>query len=290
MTEAPKVGLGGAVAPSRAERLWRRTRVGGALAIGLALVLWLTSLTPVSWPVWLVGLGLSGLLAFEFARLGCYRELGLGPALFAGVAAVALLGLFAPPLAIPLEYTLSAGAAALLVCLVHGLRGARGQGLLLALALGLWLLAPLPGLALVRDGYGHAGLVALLVLSKIGDIAGYYGGSLWGRHHPFPRISPGKTTEGCLVSALAGLLAGAAAAHFGWLPGTAAQGLVAGLLINVAAQAGDLFESFVKRRAGVKDSGTWFGPSGGLLDLADSLLLTVPAALLLWPLVLSAGN
>ena len=290
MTETPKVGVGGAVAPSRAARLWRRTRVGGALAIGLALLLWLTSLTAGSWPVLLVGLGLSALLAFEFARLGCYRELGLGPALFAGVAAVALLGFFAPPLAIPLEYTLSAGAAALVAFLVHGLRGARGQGLLLALALGLWLLAPLPGLALVRDGFGHAGLVALLVLSKIGDIAGYYGGSLMGRHHPFPRISPGKTTEGCLVSALAGLLAGAAAAHFGLLPGTAVQGLVAGLLINLAAQSGDLLESHVKRSAGVKDSGTWFGPSGGLLDLADSLLLTVPAALLLWPLVLSAGN
>lgn len=290
MTGGPGSAVGELAAPSRAARLWRRTRVGGALALGLALVLWLTSLTASSWPVLVIGLGLATLLAIEFARMGSYRELRLGPALLAGVAAVAAVGFAGLDLSIAWTYAAAAGAAAVAAFAVHALRGARGSGLLLALALGLWLLAPLPGLALVRDGYGHAGLVALLALSKIGDIAGYYGGSLMGRHHPFPRISPGKTTEGCLVSALAGVLAGAGAAHFGLLPGTWAQGLVAGLLINVAAQSGDLLESFVKRRAGVKDSGTWFGPSGGLFDLADSLLLTVPAALLLWPLVLGAGS
>ena len=60
-------------------------------------------------------------------------------------------------------------------------------------------------------------------------------------------------------------------------------GALAGAAINVAAQAGDLFESWVKRRAGVKDASTWFGPSGGMLDLVDSLLFSVPVALWVWP-------
>lgn len=54
----------------------------------------------------------------------------------------------------------------------------------------------------------------------------------------------------------------------------------------MAAQAGDLFESFVKRRVGVKDSSTWFGPSGGLLDQLDSLLFSIPMALVTWPFLM----
>jgi len=63
-------------------------------------------------------------------------------------------------------------------------------------------------------------------------------------------------------------------------------GLVVGALIHLAAQAGDLFESFVKRRVGVKDSSTWFGPSGGLLDQLDSLLFSIPMALVTWPFLM----
>jgi len=53
----------------------------------------------------------------------------------------------------------------------------------------------------------------------------------------------------------------------------------------VLAQAGDLLESALKRRAKVKDSGTTFGPSGGMLDLVDSLLLSAPVIALLWPVL-----
>jgi phosphatidate cytidylyltransferase len=59
--------------------------------------------------------------------------------------------------------------------------------------------------------------------------------------------------------------------------------LIAGATINIAAQAGDLLKSWTKRRAGVKDSSTIFGPAGGLLDQVDSLLLTVPMACVTWP-------
>jgi len=63
--------------------------------------------------------------------------------------------------------------------------------------------------------------------------------------------------------------------------------LLAAAVANLAAQAGDLLESYVKRKAGVKDSSGVFGPSGGLLDQLDSLLVSVPIACLVWPILLT---
>jgi CDP-diglyceride synthetase len=157
---------------------------------------------------------------------------------------------------------------------------------LIAVGLAAWVIAPLPAMTKVWQLFGERGLIALVLLSKIGDIAGYYAGSAFGKHHPFKSISPGKTTEGCVASLVAGIAAGMAVVATGLLPSTShglLGGALAGAVINVAAQAGDLFESWVKRRAGVKDASTWFGPSGGMLDLVDSLLFSVPVALCVWP-------
>jgi CDP-diglyceride synthetase len=164
-----------------------------------------------------------------------------------------------------------------------------GSNLLVAVLLAIWIVPPLPALWHVWNTWSIGGLVALLVCSKIGDTAGYYVGTAIGRHHPFPRISPGKTTEGCLGSLAAGTLAGGAFVAFGLLPGDIVQGLMAGAVANLAAQSGDLLESFVKRRVGVKDSSGMFGPSGGLLDQLDSLLVSIPAAVLVWPWILPVG-
>lgn len=160
----------------------------------------------------------------------------------------------------------------------------------LALWIGPLLVLPLPWLWHVWHDWGTRGLVALVVLAKVGDIVGYYVGSSIGVRHPFPRISPGKTVAGCWGSFAAGTLAGGVLVLQGalpWGPWGLWGGLIAGAAVNLAAQSGDLLESWIKRGAGVKDSGTWFGPSGGVLDLVDSLLLAVPAALLVWPLVLA---
>ncbi|HVS19239.1 MAG TPA: phosphatidate cytidylyltransferase [Planctomycetota bacterium] len=161
--------------------------------------------------------------------------------------------------------------------------------LVLALWIGPLLTLPLVWLWHVWNDWGTSGLVSLIVLAKVGDIAGYYVGSAIGVLRPFPRISPGKTLAGCWGSFVAGTLAGGALVLAEVLPSGpwgVVGGLAAGAAVNLAAQAGDLLESWIKRGAGVKDSGTWFGPSGGVLDLVDSLLLAVPAALLVWPVVL----
>jgi phosphatidate cytidylyltransferase len=155
-------------------------------------------------------------------------------------------------------------------------------------ALALWLIVPFSGLAVIWNHFDHVGLVALVVLCKIGDTAAYYVGNAIGKHHPFKTISPGKTIEGCAASFVAGCACGAGLVAAGILPRAPhgwIAGCAAGAIVNLAAQAGDLLESWVKRRAGVKDSGTWFGPSGGMLDLVDSVLLGLPAALATWPLL-----
>lgn len=159
-------------------------------------------------------------------------------------------------------------------------------GLAIAVGLAVWIVPPLPALWHVWDAWSIGGLIAILVCSKIGDTAGYYVGNAIGRHHPFPRISPGKTTEGCIGSFVAGTLAGGACVGLDLLPGDLVRGLLAGAAVNLAAQTGDLLESFVKRKAGVKDSSAMLGPSGGLLDQIDSLLVSVPIALALWPWIL----
>lgn len=162
----------------------------------------------------------------------------------------------------------------------------RGKELAITAGLALWLVVPLPCLWRVWHAWGTSGLVALLVLSKIGDTAGYYVGGAIGKSHPFPSISPGKTTAGCVASLVAATVVGAALSATGVLPPGAlgiTGGALAGALVNVAAQAGDLFESWIKRRAEVKDSSTWFGPSGGLLDQLDSVLFSIPVALVAWP-------
>ncbi len=150
------------------------------------------------------------------------------------------------------------------------------------------LLPPLLGLWGTWRGYGSTGLVALLLLSKIGDTAGYYFGSWLGKTHPFPKISPGKTTAGCVASFVAATALGGGCVLAGLLPDGpygVFGGLAAGAALNLAAQAGDLFESWIKRRVEVKDSSTWFGPSGGLLDQLDSLLFSIPVAVLLFPVL-----
>ncbi|MFN0242703.1 MAG: phosphatidate cytidylyltransferase [Planctomycetota bacterium] len=169
----------------------------------------------------------------------------------------------------------------------------RARDLLIAIGLAVWIVPPLPALWAFWREWGMHSLVALLVLSKCGDTFGYYVGNAIGKRHPFPNISPGKTVAGCVGSLVGAAAVGGVLAHFDLLHASyrasIASGLVGGALINVAAQAGDLLESWVKRKAGVKDSSTVFGPSGGVLDQIDSLLLTVPVASLIWFVVLEVG-
>ncbi|HTF87295.1 MAG TPA: phosphatidate cytidylyltransferase [Planctomycetota bacterium] len=177
---------------------------------------------------------------------------------------------------------------ALLVASVVDRSPQKRLDLAISVGLAVWIGVPLPALAQIDRLWGVSGVVSLILLSKIGDVAGYYVGNAIGRSHPFPSLSPGKTTAGCVSSFIAGVAMGAGLAWMDMLPATILNGALVGAFINIASQAGDLFESWVKRRTRVKDSSSWLGPSGGVLDVVDSLLFSVPTALVVWPLFLSA--
>ncbi|MEO6581474.1 MAG: phosphatidate cytidylyltransferase [Sphingomicrobium sp.] len=138
--------------------------------------------------------------------------------------------------------------------------------------------ALIPALALlwVRDRADH-GLALLLwvfIVTWATDIGAYFIGRSLGRTKLAPSISPGKTVEG-----LYGGMAGAAIFGGGWvlLAGLEPTLLVLAPLFALAAQGGDLFESWMKRQAGVKDSGNWLPGHGGVFDRLDGL---VPVAVL----------
>ncbi|MDE5704235.1 MAG: phosphatidate cytidylyltransferase, partial [Bacteroidales bacterium] len=100
------------------------------------------------------------------------------------------------------------------------------------------------------------------------------------RHKLAPRISPNKSWEGAAGGFCAAVLTGGAWAFF---KGTSlASMLVFAAVLSVVGVLGDLLESYYKRRAGIKDSGTVLGGHGGMLDRFDSVLLAAPAAVLLW--------
>jgi phosphatidate cytidylyltransferase len=149
---------------------------------------------------------------------------------------------------------------------------------------GFTLLA-VPALRSSEDGKSL--VVFLLCAVWAGDSVAMYVGRAWGRRKLAPNLSPGKTWEGA-----AGSLAGSLLVTFGLIelarqlaardmmtlsfPGPVWYWLVLAVLVNVAAQVGDLAESALKRSAGVKDSGTLLPGHGGVLDRIDALLLAAP--------------
>jgi len=151
-----------------------------------------------------------------------------------------------------------------------------------ALAWGVpYLGIPLVALVWLRggDAIGRADLILVVLVVWTTDIGAYIAGRLFGGAKLAPRISPGKTWSGAAGGLAAAMLLPPAlvALSFGWRPEAM---LVAGLL-SVLAQAGDLFESGIKRHFGVKDSGHLIPGHGGLLDRLDGLLAAAPAAALL---------
>ncbi|MHB8573705.1 MAG: phosphatidate cytidylyltransferase [Dehalococcoidia bacterium] len=131
-------------------------------------------------------------------------------------------------------------------------------------------------LALRRLPHGDRWLL-LLLLGVFATDSGAYGvGRLLGRHKLAPNVSPAKTVEGAAGGAVSAVAAVTAMRYVFDLPGALPEVLVLGLLLSVAGQVGDLCESALKRRLGVKDMGRLFPGHGGLLDRLDSILFAAP--------------
>lgn len=123
---------------------------------------------------------------------------------------------------------------------------------------------------------GQIWIFYLCTVVFAGDVCALYGGLALGRHQLAPAISPKKTVEGA-VCGLAGSCVGGGVFSLGFFPSSAPGPLIAlAALLGAAGQLGDLWESTLKRRAKVKDSGTILPGHGGVFDRLDSILLTVP--------------
>ena len=156
------------------------------------------------------------------------------------------------------------------------------SGFLLGHGLAIYDLSP------AMEGIDNAGrnwLLFTIAGTSASDTGAYAVGRLIGRHKMTPALSPNKTWEGAaggLIASVAAMLAVGALLELGvptW------QHAVVAAAVAVAAQLGDLFESFLKRRADAKDSGSIMPGHGGLLDRIDSILFALPAVYYLLTLV-----
>jgi phosphatidate cytidylyltransferase len=249
----------------------------GTAAVLLAILLAALFLLPRAGVAALMAL-IIGIAGLEWARL-CRLD-GLPARLYAAGIVLALLLLFTFELWQP---AFLVAAAFWIVAVPAWLwLGVKAQhGLALAIAGFVVLVPPALAMTALRP------LDALLVLGVawIADTAAYFAGRRWGRHRLAPSISPGKTWEG----AGGGLIGAAAYAMilsilFAGFQGTRmAAFLGAAALLVMVSIAGDLFESAVKRQAGVKDSGAILPGHGGMLDRIDSATAVLPVAALLVP-------
>ncbi len=155
----------------------------------------------------------------------------------------------------------------------------------LLMALTGWALLIPTGLALMDLRAANPWwLLGMMGLVWVADIAAYFAGRKFGKTKLAPRISPGKTWEGVIGALLGVAVYVPLVIWLGGLPGSAYQALpvltlVAWVWVGLAV-LGDLFESAIKRQAGVKDSGALLPGHGGLLDRIDALTSTLPLAAL----------
>ena len=137
------------------------------------------------------------------------------------------------------------------------------------------------GVLLRELPHGGGIIVDILVGTFVGDSGAYIGGRWFGQRKLAPSVSPNKTFEGLLIGMFTAVLATwLAGTYQDWLSGTDA--LLLGIGVALAAPLGDLFESFVKRDAGTKDSGRLFGAHGGALDRLDAVFFTAVVGYYVW--------
>jgi len=246
----------------------------------LILMLWWGPLAPV----FVLFVGMLALIAmtefYDLARIKGYtveRAGGMGVGI--GVLALAALGDYGLPV-----LALTIGALALTV--LHLLRAHHDFPGLMASVFGVFYVAWLAAHLVLLHGipvYGPG--LATFVLSVViaADSGAYFAGKYLGRRPLAPVVSPGKTWEGAIGGVSGGIVI--ALAMYGlhlvlpqlaFPPWPAWQYLLAAAVLVVVSIFGDLFESMIKRDAGVKDAGTLFPGHGGVLDRCDGMLFAAP--------------
>lgn len=259
---APADGSSAANTQPNWSDLWQRFKT--ALVVGPPILL---ALYVGHWPFAVVMIVGGGLIYREWDRMS--RKTEGDPVLWIGIATVAIAGFLAASLALGYAFlSLLAGYA--VMCLfrrdTHN-RAWMGFGLLYAglPVIGLIQLRTIPDVGFLAVGWTLTTVWAT-------DIGAYAAGRAFGGPKLIPAISPKKTWAG-FVGGIVGALIWSAGFRvvfgFSWELGF----VLPAVLVALAGQAGDLFESWVKRHFGVKDTGTIFPGHGGFMDRADSVVM-----------------
>ena len=219
--------------------------------------------------------------AWEWARLAGFGT-QLPRVAYAAVVALLLFLMYILPDVAP--WVLGAAvlwwALATFLVLTYPQTSSHWSSVACKLVIGLLILLPAwQGLVLIKHSpMGNWLIMAVMVLVWGADIGAYFSGRAFGRHKLAPSISPGKTWEGAIGGGLAVLIFG-----FGVLTWQGASqpggALVVGAVLvgwTAISIIGDLYESLLKRQAGIKDSGNILPGHGGILDRIDSLTSTLP--------------
>lgn len=265
----------------RAARRHGRSDLAGRVIVAIPALIALIVVNALGGPVWALALlGVGCLCLHElYGLLGSVQPVRLAGFLgLAGLLAAALYGdqfhiLLAAVAVVPALFALTAWAPPrehATLAMAATLLGVWWVGLALAHAV---LLRELP--------HGDAIVIDVLVGTFVGDTGAYFGGKAFGHRPLAPRISPNKTVEGLLIgmaAAVGGVLI--AGLYQDWLSTT--EALLLGVGVAIAAPIGDLFESFVKRDLGTKDSGRAFGAHGGALDRLDAAMFAVVVGYYVW--------
>ncbi|HET8798826.1 MAG TPA: phosphatidate cytidylyltransferase [Thermoanaerobaculia bacterium] len=234
----------------------------------------------------IVFLALIALAGFtEFARAtGLYRDWLYTGLVYAGIAGLAVVTLVSPP-DVPSQLGWYGLFMALPVYVVAGILLApilrdrtKGQLQWVALAmLGFIYIGWMFGhLAFLANGRNAAGSILFLLFAvPLCDVAAFTFGKIFGRHKLRPNVSPNKTWEGSLGALAAGMA-------LPWIFRFSLEGfgtrelILAGLIVGIGSQLGDLSISVIKRDIGIKDMGSLIEGHGGVLDRIDSLIYVAP--------------
>lgn len=253
-----------------------------------AALLWAVFLPAVLWaPAWLWAIlmaGLVGVAAYEWARLSHF------PPLPARTYAVLLtLIALALPRVLAADWP-SYQSALILLAIAFWLlvaplwllgRWHAAQPFVRAVV-GVVVLLPTWAALLYLHARGPGVLLGVMAVVWIADTAAYFSGRQFGRHKLAPVISPGKTWEGVAGALVALALYAVVLSALLGMPLLSLLIMVSGLLY--LSVLGDLFESWIKRLSGMKDSGNMLPGHGGVLDRIDALTSTLPIAtgMLMW--------
>jgi phosphatidate cytidylyltransferase len=269
-------------APKQRQRPPRKRRRSGAGGETLKRVV-----VVIPWIAATILITVAGGLVFALAMIGvgilCLREYleitgeqrPIARAAYVSVAALILAAHFGTAFNVLLIL-----AASFPVLFLFGADRHHRQGITISMGVTLlgivWIGIPLVHAVLLRDlpNHGAALLVDVLVGTFATDTGAYAVGRMFGSHKIAPSLSPNKTLEGLLGGFLIGTIAfWFAGLYQDWLTGVDA--LIIGAAVAAIAPVGDLFESMIKRDLGKKDTGTLFGPHGGILDRLDAVFFTI---------------